>query len=107
MNDKYTKTKGIGLMPRTKVEMEVTTKVVTSISTTQVALDATNASALLVELSNTKDAIKFYKQFACISCVKRNLRCSNRCNNLCCYFCFNFGSRHKPNSLRRFVFLLH
>ena len=58
MNDKYKTTKGIGLMPRTKVEMEVTTKVVTSISTTQVALDATNASALLVELSNTKDAIK-------------------------------------------------
>ena len=58
MNDKYTKTKGIRLMPRTKVEMEVTTKVVTSISTTQVALDATNASTLLVELSNTKDAIK-------------------------------------------------
>ncbi len=45
-------------MPRTKVETEVTTKVVTSISTTQVALDATNASTLLVELSNTKDAIK-------------------------------------------------
>jgi len=48
----------LGTMPRTKVETEVTTKVVTSISTTQVALDATNASTLLVELSNAKDAIK-------------------------------------------------
>ena len=45
-------------MPRTKVETEVTTKVITSVTTTQVALDATNASALLVKLSNAKDAIK-------------------------------------------------
>jgi hypothetical protein len=45
-------------MPRTKVETEVTRKVITSVSTTEVALDATNASALLVELSLAKDTIK-------------------------------------------------
>jgi hypothetical protein len=45
-------------MPRTKVETEVTTKVVTSVTTTQVALDATNASELLVKLDSVKDTIK-------------------------------------------------
>ena len=45
-------------MPRTNVETEVTRKVITSVSTTEVALDATNASALLVELSLAKDTIK-------------------------------------------------
>jgi len=45
-------------MPRTNVETEITRKVITSVSTTEVALDATNASTLLVELSTVKDAIK-------------------------------------------------
>jgi hypothetical protein len=45
-------------MPRTKVETEVTTKVVTSVTTTQVALDATNASELIVKLDSVKDTIK-------------------------------------------------
>jgi len=45
-------------MPRTKVETEVTRKVVTSVSTTEVALDATNAGELLALLSTTKDTIK-------------------------------------------------
>jgi hypothetical protein len=58
MNYLYITTKGIGLMPRTKVETEVTTKVVTSVTTTQVALDATNASELLVKLDSVKDTIK-------------------------------------------------
>ena len=58
MNDKYTKTKGIGQMPRTSIETEVTRKVVATVSTTEVALDATNAGELVALLNATKDAIK-------------------------------------------------
>jgi hypothetical protein len=57
MNDKRQKMKGIRQMPRTEIKTEVVRKVITEVATTEVALDATEASDLIAELSATRDAI--------------------------------------------------
>ena len=45
-------------MPRTNIEQEVVVKTTIAVSTTTVALDATNASELIAKLNSTRDAIK-------------------------------------------------
>ena len=50
--------KGIGQMPRTNIEQEVVVKTTTTIATTTIALDATNASELIAKLNSTRDTIK-------------------------------------------------
>lgn len=57
MKDKRQKMKGIRQMPRTEIKTEVIRKVITEVVNTEVALDATNASELIAELSATRDAI--------------------------------------------------
>jgi len=49
--------KGIWHMPRTEIKTEVIRKVITEVVDTEVALDATNASELIAELSAVRDAI--------------------------------------------------
>lgn len=45
-------------MPRTEIAQEVVVKTTIAVATKEVALDATNAGALVAELNATKDAIK-------------------------------------------------
>lgn len=45
-------------MPRTNIEQEVVVTTTIAVSTTTVALDATNASELIAKLNATRDAIK-------------------------------------------------
>jgi hypothetical protein len=45
-------------MPRTNIEQEVVVKTTIAVSTTTVALDATNASELIAKLNSMRDAIK-------------------------------------------------
>ena len=44
-------------MPRTEIKTEVIRKVITEVATNEVALDATNASDLIADLSAVRDAI--------------------------------------------------
>lgn len=57
MKDIRQKKEGITQVSRTEIKTEVTRKVVAEVVSTEVALDATNASELIAELSALRDAI--------------------------------------------------